>query len=215
MSIQDSIVEYAESLKGKVQYVFGANDPKNLRFDCSSFVQYVYKQNGINIGRDTLSQVTDGKSVAKLNLEKGDLVFFKGTYREGVSHVGIYIGGGQFIHNSSTADDVKISKLSDPYWIEHWYGARRFVDSSANSGIGNGYNEVTGEWEIKDGTEPHDDSWLENKISDFMNKYIKKFSVGVLMVIVVVLAMFFVYMALGNDLKQNVTEKAVNTIVGA
>ena len=48
-----------------------------------------------------------------------------------------------------------------------------------------------------------------------MNKYIKKFSVGVLMVIIVVLAMFFVYMALGVDLKQNVTEKAVNTIVGA
>ena len=132
------------------------------------------------------------------------------------SHVGIYIGGGQFIHNSSTADDVKISKLSDPYWEEHWYGARRYVDSSANSGIGNGYNEMTGEWEVKDGTEPQDnDSWIENKIAEFMNRYIKKFSVGVLMVIVVVLAMFFVYMALGDDLKQNVTEKAVNTIVGA
>ena len=104
-----SVVETAQDLVGKVDYVFGSNDIADGVGDCSSFTQYVFKQNGIDIGRTTEKQWTgigtriDGNNTT---LQAGDLVFFKNTYRsgytDGVSHVGIYIGNGQFIHNSSS-----------------------------------------------------------------------------------------------------------------
>lgn len=122
----------------KVRYVFGGNSPFTGALDCSSFTQYVYKSYaGMDIGRVTGQQVTKGTKVSKDELLPGDLVFFKGTYNSphiyGVSHVGIYIGDGKFIHNSSSTA-VSIGELSNSYWTSHWLMGRRVLSASQLSG---------------------------------------------------------------------------------
>jgi murein DD-endopeptidase len=62
-------------------------------------------------------------------LKPGDLIFFQNTYRPGVSHVGIYMGNGTFVHNQSTEKDVQISKLTESYWNGHYLTARRVAKS--------------------------------------------------------------------------------------
>lgn len=121
------LINEAKKLIGVTKYVFGANDFP-YRLDCSSFTMNLYKRVfGIDIGRDTLTQVTKGVPVERNELKPGDLVFFRGTYRPGVSHVGIYIGGGEFINNQSTGKDVQIGQLNQGYWDSHYYTARRVV----------------------------------------------------------------------------------------
>lgn len=98
-------------------------------FDCSGFVSYVYKDLGIDLPRSSSGMHATGTSVDKDDLKSGDLVFFN-TTGKGVSHVGIYIGDGKFIH-SSTSKGVKIDKLSDPhYWGKRYVGAKRVADIS-------------------------------------------------------------------------------------
>jgi len=96
-------------------YVWGAAGPST--FDCSGLVMYVYAQVGVSLPHNAAAQYGYGSPVAYGDLQPGDLVFF-----EGLGHVGIYIGGGQFIHAPHTGDVVKISSLS-----EHggYVGARR------------------------------------------------------------------------------------------
>ena len=120
-----AIAEYAAKFIGKVTYVFGASSPASGRSDCSGFTQYVFAKYGISIGRDTLTQVTKGTKVSKAKAQAGDLVFFKGTYRTGVSHVGIYVGSGKFINCGSKG--VTIGSLSESYWVAHWHSARRVI----------------------------------------------------------------------------------------
>jgi 3D (Asp-Asp-Asp) domain-containing protein len=126
----------------KVRYVFGGNDPRGGRLDCSSFTQYVYKvYAGVSLGRTTGQQVQEGTKVEKANLKPGDLVFFKGTYNSshiyGVSHVGIYIGEGKFIHNSSSTA-VSIGELSNSYWTSHWLMGRRVLTEAQLNDSGDG-----------------------------------------------------------------------------
>lgn len=133
-SINDTIVNNAFKYMG-VPYVFGGTTPNG--FDCSGFTQYVYKQSGISISRTTIDQYNQGTSVSKSNLIKGDLVFFKDTYRTGVSHVGIYIGDNKFIHASSS-NGVTITSLNSDYYVQHWLGAKRIAPSSGWT-YSNGY----------------------------------------------------------------------------
>ena len=84
------------------------------------------KQSGISLPRTTTEQYKIGSYVSKSNLQPGDLVFLQNTYREGISHVGIYIGNGEMIHASSSKG-VVISKLSSSYYTQHYYGSRRVV----------------------------------------------------------------------------------------
>ena len=107
-----------------VPYLWAGTTPSG--FDCSGYVQYVFKARGINLNRTTTQQYKHGTYVSKANLIPGDLVFFQNTYRAGISHVGIYIGNGQFIHASSSKG-VTISYLSNSYWTSHYYGARRIL----------------------------------------------------------------------------------------
>ena len=102
-------------------YVWGGTTPKG--FDCSGLTQYVFKQSGISLPRTTTEQVKMGTYVSKSSLRPGDLVFLQNTYRQGVSHVGIYIGDGQIIHASSSKG-VVISKLSSSYYTQHYHSAR-------------------------------------------------------------------------------------------
>lgn len=125
---------------GKCKYIFGANnintDGSGIA-DCSSYTQWVFKQNGINIGRNTESQYSHGTSVPKNELKPGDLVFFKDTYdsryKDGVSHVGIYIGNNQFIHNSSGKGEVTISDLNSAYYKSHYLGAKRVTTKDGDT----------------------------------------------------------------------------------
>ena len=69
-----------------------------------------------------------GKAVEKGNLKPGDLVFFKNTYRDGISHVGVYAGGGKFVHAVRSGKPVSVSSLDDGYYVAHWAGAYRVTD---------------------------------------------------------------------------------------
>ena len=101
-----------------VPYVWGGASPSG--FDCSGFVQYVYAQVGVSLPHHAADQWNYGTPISQDQLEPGDLVFF-----DGLGHVGIYIGGGQFIHAPHTGDVVKISSLSDSWYAATYVGARR------------------------------------------------------------------------------------------
>ena len=115
------IVSSAKNLVG-IKYRFGGTTKAG--FDCSGYIGYVYKQNGIKLPRTSAGMYSTGKSVKKANLQTGDLVFFN-TSGKGVSHVGMYIGNGKFIH-ASTSKGVRVDKLNDPYyWGKKYVGAKR------------------------------------------------------------------------------------------
>lgn len=137
------IVESAKSYVGKVRYDFGANNVKQGVGDCSSFVQQVFLDNGVNIGRDTRTQWAGGTKVAKEDLQEGDIVFFQNTYRKGVSHVGIYVGNGKFIHNSENGG-VQYGDLNNPYYKQHWLGGKRIAGVKATNDSAPTTEKVTG-----------------------------------------------------------------------
>jgi cell wall-associated NlpC family hydrolase len=117
------IVAFAKQFLG-IPYVWAGRSPGG--FDCSGFVWYVYNHFGIHLPRMADGQFETGAAVGRRSLVPGDLVFFS-TYEPGPSHVGIYIGGGKFIHASSGAGEVTITPLSKQYYVERYIGARRLV----------------------------------------------------------------------------------------
>ncbi|MFW5867199.1 MAG: SH3 domain-containing protein [Armatimonadota bacterium] len=105
------------------RYIRGGASPSG--FDCSGFVHYVLGQHGINISRSSRTQFREGTPISRDNLQIGDVVFFKNTYRSGISHVGIYMGGNQFIHAANSRSNVKIDSLGSSYYAPRYAGARR------------------------------------------------------------------------------------------
>lgn len=102
-----------------IPYVWGGASPSG-GFDCSGFTMYVFAQLGVSLPHHAASQYNMGTPVSKDQLQAGDLVFFNG-----LGHMGMYIGGGQFIHAPHSGDVVKISSLSDSWYQRTWVGARR------------------------------------------------------------------------------------------
>lgn len=116
------VVNKASKYKG-VPYIFGGTTPKG--FDCSGYVQYVFKECKANLPRLADEQALEGIFVTQKQLQPGDLVFFT-TYAKGASHVGIYAGAGKF-WSASSSRGVVLSSLKDTYWKERYYGARRVL----------------------------------------------------------------------------------------
>lgn len=119
---QGGIVGTARSRLG-CAYRMGASGP--TVFDCSGFTSWVYSKNGKSLPRTAAAQYSGTARVSKDGLTPGDLVFFAGTYKSGISHVGIYIGGGQFIHAANSKTGVTISSLNSGYYSAHYAGAGR------------------------------------------------------------------------------------------
>lgn len=126
--LASKIVSYAKTLLG-TPYVYGTMSGKS--FDCSGFTTYVFKHNGVSLTRTAMEQVKLGKGVEKPSLQAGDLVFFadKAVSKNYVSHVGMYIGGGKFIHCSSSKNNsgVVISDLTEGYYGRVYKTARRVI----------------------------------------------------------------------------------------
>ena len=118
-SSSSDIADHALSLVG-VPYVFGGTSRSG--FDCSGYTQYVFKGSGTYLPRTASEQFNVGSSIKRDQLQSGDLVFFS-TYAPGASHVGIYIGGGRFVHASNSG--VRVTSLSDSYYASRYLGARR------------------------------------------------------------------------------------------
>ena len=104
-----------------VPYKWGGASP-STGFDCSGFTMYVFAQIGVSLPHYAAAQYAMGVPVARSQLQPGDLVFFRG-----LGHMGMYIGGGNFIHAPQTGDVVKISSLNEPYRVANWVGARRVL----------------------------------------------------------------------------------------
>jgi len=106
-------------------YRFGGATRKG--FDCAALVGAVFRRFGVELPRTAARQVLHGKEVPVDELAPGDLVFFRDTYRRGVSHVGIYLGDGRFIHAAGRRRGVIISSIRAPYYAARYVGARRVV----------------------------------------------------------------------------------------
>lgn len=132
-------------------YHWGGDDPDE-GFDCSGLVRFVFhKTAGLNLPRTSRDQHTGGQSVARQQLQPGDLVFFNGTVRtpiriktahghhkslrtvisHAISHVGIYIGDNQFVHSPVRGERVRIDNLDGSYWAQHYAGASRYLTPQA------------------------------------------------------------------------------------
>ena len=104
-----------------IPYVWGGASPSQ-GFDCSGLTTYVFGQIGISLPHHAASQYGYGVPVSREDLQPADLVFF-----DGLGHMGMYIGGGQFIHAPHTGDVVKISSIYEDWYAARWVGARRIL----------------------------------------------------------------------------------------
>jgi peptidoglycan DL-endopeptidase CwlO len=104
-----------------IPYVWGGASPSQ-GFDCSGLTTYVFAQIGISLPHHAASQYGYGVPVSREDLQPADLVFF-----DGLGHMGMYIGGGQFIHAPHTGDVVKISSIYEDWYASRWVGARRVL----------------------------------------------------------------------------------------
>ena len=123
-SLGQQVADYGLQFLG-TPYVYGGNGPSC--FDCSGFTSYVYRHFGYTLNRTASGQLSNGVSVSKSELQPGDLVFFKDGGSKPVSHVGIYIGGGQFIHASTSTYEVRINDLTSGYYNNVYVYARRIL----------------------------------------------------------------------------------------
>jgi cell wall-associated NlpC family hydrolase len=104
-------------------YVWGGTSPQG--FDCTGFVQWVYGQFDVALPRTEAGQLGSGVPVSQDALQPGDVVVFANTYRAGLSHTGIYVGDGRFIHAVDERHGVMVSDIGDSYWTPRLVGASR------------------------------------------------------------------------------------------
>lgn len=124
---EQNVINTAQAYIGKVHYKFGARNTNRLILDCSSFTQLVFQQNGISIPWGSRAQARIGTLVrSKSDLRVGDLVMFSIGKRGKISHVGIYIGNGQFINNQPGVG-VNIKSLDNGFFKDRFIMGRHIV----------------------------------------------------------------------------------------
>jgi hypothetical protein len=121
------IIETAEKYLG-TKYKNGGAGPTG--FDCSGFVMYVYGKNGMELSRTAIRQYEEGKKISMSRIKPGDLLFFKIHGGNKISHVGIYIGDGTFIHAPSSGKTVSYATIRNPYWRKRYCGAASYFSGA-------------------------------------------------------------------------------------
>ena len=126
--MREALVAVAMKLRN-IRYVRGGRDP-STGFDCSGFVRYVFEHSiGLELPTNSASQFNVGHKISRGDMQTGDLVFFRtagGRRGQGrVSHVGIYLSDGQFIHSPRRGESVRVDNLADAYWAKRFAGAKR------------------------------------------------------------------------------------------
>ena len=113
------------------KYIWGGTSPEG--FDCSGYVQYLYKKHNVNLPRTAYAQSKRGISINKSSLQKGDLLFFLTDKKRGipVTHVGIYLGNGKFKHAASKKKGIIISPLNSGYYAEKFISAKRILNKKS------------------------------------------------------------------------------------
>jgi len=124
-----TVVATALTLRG-TQYRNGGSEPSR-GFDCSGLVQWVFAQHGTALPREVREQYGLGQRVSEDEVRPGDLVFFQ-TVSRGASHVGIALGGGEFVHAPSSRGVVRVERYTSGYWSTRWIGARRVEVTEAS-----------------------------------------------------------------------------------
>jgi peptidoglycan DL-endopeptidase CwlO len=109
-------------------YRWGGASPAG--FDCTGFVMWVFSQFGVSLPHNEAGQLGAGQHVGADDLQPGDVLVFANTYRRGLSHVGIYLGGGQFVHAVDERHGVLVSHLWDAYWASRFVAASRALPAS-------------------------------------------------------------------------------------
>ena len=124
----DTLIKLAKSKLGN-SYVPAKAGPDH--FDCSGFVYYLFKTNGISIPRTSLDQSKSGKKLTRKELKEGDILFFDTAHRNHVNHSGVYLGEGKFIHSSSgKAYGVTISSLDKGFYLDKFRWGIRKIKSA-------------------------------------------------------------------------------------
>jgi cell wall-associated NlpC family hydrolase len=128
--LASEVIATALALRG-TQYRNGGSEPSR-GFDCSGLVQWVFAQHGTALPRETREQYEVGRKIDEDEVRPGDLVFFE-TVSKGPSHVGIALGGGEFVHAPSSRGVVRVESYEkSEYWARRWIGVRRVVLASGS-----------------------------------------------------------------------------------
>jgi len=130
----DGVIATADSAIG-ARYRYGGTGEDGRGFDCSGLIQYAYARHGITLPRTSTAQATQGREIDRTldALQPGDLLTFSSS-GHGVTHVGLYVGNGRFIHSASTGVQTSTLSADDPYgkwWYTRWVGVRRIVEGAA------------------------------------------------------------------------------------
>jgi len=130
-TIAMAVMNTGEKFLG-VPYKFSAEAGRTDQFDCSSFTQYVFKKNGIDLPRSSREQATVGTRVAKSDLRAGDLVFSDTNHDGVINHVSIYMGDGRLLHTYRVGIGVAISDFEGSTWDKTFVTARRVIPDNTN-----------------------------------------------------------------------------------
>ena len=120
----EQLADFAQQYVG-TPYRWGGASPAG--FDCTGFVMWVYSQFGVSMPHNEAGQMASGERVSADDLQPGDVLIFANTYRAGLSHTGIYVGDGQFVHAADERHGVTVSALWDSYWGPRLVGATRAI----------------------------------------------------------------------------------------